>query len=56
MQVDWRIGTLIIVAVVAVILLAALAGPGIDRGTAVGSGGPPACPPGHLTNGGCAKP
>lgn len=56
MQVDWRVGVLVIVAVLAVILLAGIVGTRSGATRAGDSGGPPACPPGHVTSQGCEKP
>jgi hypothetical protein len=58
MQVDWRIGAFMIAAVLVILLVAALAGPGAGVGDnrSLDSGGPPACPPGHVTSQGCSKP
>jgi hypothetical protein len=56
MQVDWRVGVLIIVAVLAILLIAGLSRPGVGAEGARDSGGPPACPPGHVTTQGCSKP
>ena len=56
MQVDWRIGVLIVVAVLAVLLVAGIGGTHRPTAGAGDSGGPPACPPGHVTNQGCEKP
>jgi hypothetical protein len=56
MTVDWRIGVLVIIAVLAVLLVAGLAGPRRGLEGAPDSGGPPACPPGHVSSQGCVKP